>query len=123
MEPREATAAKIDSVLRMVAGRATDVPLAANAGSRYRQPVFATAYCLAQTLAISLPTVIDAARGRLTREACDDRMHSWAEKLVARTATRVTVTGVDSVDWSRAYVIMSNHQSHFDLPIVCYVVC
>ncbi len=80
-----------------------------------------TAYCLAQTLAISLPTVIDAARGRLTRQACDERLLSWAHKLVARTETQVTITG-GPVDWSRAYVIMSNHQSHFDLPIVCYVV-
>jgi 1-acyl-sn-glycerol-3-phosphate acyltransferase len=83
--------------------------------------VLDTAYCLAQTLAISLPTVIDAARGRLTREACDERLASWAQKLVTRTETHVAVTGA-AVDWSRAYVIMSNHQSHFDIPIVCYVV-
>jgi 1-acyl-sn-glycerol-3-phosphate acyltransferase len=89
--------------------------------SRYRDQVLDTAYCLAQTLAISLPTVIDAARGRLTRETCDERLAAWAEKLIARTDTRVTVHG-PPVDWSRAYVIMSNHQSHFDLPIVCYVV-
>ena len=80
-----------------------------------------TAYCLAQTLAISLPTVIDAARGRLTREACDERLVTWAQKLVARADARVTVTG-GPADWSQAYVIMSNHQSHFDIPIVCYVV-
>src|SRR5262249_49806657 len=26
--------------------------------------------------------------------------------------------GSDRVDWSRAYVIMSNHQSHFDIPVL-----
>ncbi len=75
-----------------------------------------------ETFRISLPTVIDAWAGRLTREKVDSRLRSWARKLLERADVHLDVRGRDAVDWGRMYVIMSNHQSHFDIPIACAIV-
>jgi 1-acyl-sn-glycerol-3-phosphate acyltransferase len=77
-----------------------------------------TAYCIQQTLAISIPTVLDAMTGRLTVERCDARLHSWSRRLLARAEVKLSVEADAPVDWSRAYVIMSNHQSLFDIPVL-----
>jgi len=75
-----------------------------------------------ETFRISLPTVIDAWTGRLTREKVDSRLRSWARKLLDRADVHLDVHGRDAVDWARTYVVMSNHQSHFDVPIACSLV-
>jgi 1-acyl-sn-glycerol-3-phosphate acyltransferase len=72
-----------------------------------------------ETFRISLPTVVDAWAGRLTRDKVDARLRSWARRVLDRADVRLDVRGRDAVDWARPYVIMSNHQSHFDIPIAC----
>ncbi len=37
---------------------------------------------MAETLRISVPTVVDAARGRLTMRTCDDRLTAWSTRVV-----------------------------------------
>jgi 1-acyl-sn-glycerol-3-phosphate acyltransferase len=71
-----------------------------------------------ETLAISAPTVIDAALGRLNKEASDARLTAWSKKVVAAARMSVTVKGLEHYDASRTYVIMSNHQSHYDVPVL-----
>jgi len=75
-----------------------------------------------ETFRISLPTVIDAMFGRLTREKVDARLRSWSQRVLDRIDARLDVRGRDDIDWSRPYVVMSNHQSHFDIPIACATV-
>jgi 1-acyl-sn-glycerol-3-phosphate acyltransferase len=75
-----------------------------------------------ETFRISLPTVIDAWAGRLTRHKVDGRLRSWARKVLDRADVRLDVRGRDDVDWSKTSVVMSNHQSHFDIPIACATV-
>lgn len=77
-----------------------------------------TAKVVGETFAICAPTVLDAAIGRLTRKACDDRIASWSKKVVAHARMHVTVRGRDEWDPTRAFVIMSNHQSHMDIPLL-----
>jgi 1-acyl-sn-glycerol-3-phosphate acyltransferase len=79
-------------------------------------------YAVAQTLRISVPTVLDSIVGRSTLARCDERLDDWSHKLVARAGIDLHVHGADAVDWSRRYVVMSNHQSHYDIPVLYRVV-
>jgi 1-acyl-sn-glycerol-3-phosphate acyltransferase len=74
-------------------------------------------FLIAETLRICVPTVFEANLGRLTQEACDRRLESWSRELVEHAGMVLDVRGADRVDWSRRYVIMSNHQSYFDIPV------
>jgi 1-acyl-sn-glycerol-3-phosphate acyltransferase len=74
-------------------------------------------YAVTQTLRISLPTMVEAAVGRVSLDTCDERLAEWSEKLVVRAEIDLQVHG-PTPDWSRAYVIMSNHQSHYDIPVL-----
>ncbi len=81
-----------------------------------KRSLWLTARVVGETLAISAPTVVDAALGRLTKDASDERLASWSKKVIARARMNVTVKGIENFDPSRTYVIMSNHQSHYDVP-------
>lgn len=74
-----------------------------------------------ETLAVSAPTVVDAARGHLSRAACDARLERWASHVVRNAAILLTVRGRENIEPSRTYVVMSNHQSHYDVAILYYV--
>jgi 1-acyl-sn-glycerol-3-phosphate acyltransferase len=78
-------------------------------------------YVVAQTLKISAPTVVEAAIGKLDLDVCDARLEDWSARVVARTQMDLRVHGPDP-DWSKAYVVMSNHQSHYDIPVLFRVV-
>lgn len=71
------------------------------------------------TLGISLPTVADALVGRHSQERCDARLRGWANRLVAMTRANVTVSGIENVPQD-ACVVMSNHQSYCDIPLIFY---
>jgi 1-acyl-sn-glycerol-3-phosphate acyltransferase len=77
-----------------------------------------SAYAIWKTLAISAPTVAEAAVGRLKPEVCDARLAGWARALINRAEVRLQVSGLENVPRDRAYIVMSNHQSHFDIPIL-----
>lgn len=69
-----------------------------------------------ETLRISLPTIVEAARGTLTSEVCDERLDSWARRLLHDARISLEVTGRENLVPGEAYVVMSNHQSHYDIP-------
>lgn len=71
-----------------------------------------------ETLAISIPTVLEAARGTLTMETCDERLARWSERLLARAEVTLHVHGREHVEPGRTYVVMSNHRSLFDVPVL-----
>jgi 1-acyl-sn-glycerol-3-phosphate acyltransferase len=77
---------------------------------------------LYETLAISWPTVVDAMLGRVTKETCDARLAAWSKKIVGHARMDVSVTGRENIDPGATYVLMSNHQSHYDVPVLFYVV-
>lgn len=88
-----------------------------------------------EALAVSLPTVIDGARGRLSQKICDERLETFAAHVMRNAEIAVSVRGrehlsgsqssrggLDSTDpTARTYVVMSNHQSHYDVPVLYYV--
>ena len=67
---------------------------------------------------ISGGTLLDAALGRLTRQASDDRIAWWGAEVVRRTGMDLRVEGREHVAGTETFVVMSNHQSHIDIPIL-----
>ena len=68
------------------------------------------------TLRISLPTLWDTLRGRLTAPACDARLAWWSKQLLDRAEVTLEAEGLEHVDQTASYVVMSNHQSLYDIP-------
>ncbi len=83
--------------------------------------VLRTGYAYGKTLAISVPTVLDAALGRLTRARCDARLADWSAGILAQAGVTVTTEGLENVP-SHPVVFMSNHASHLDVPVL-YAAC
>lgn len=73
---------------------------------------------IGETLAISAPTVVEATLGRLTKEACDRRLAGWSKKVVRDAKIDLEVRGLEHFDPERTCVLMSNHQSHYDVPVL-----
>ncbi|WP_437682476.1 lysophospholipid acyltransferase family protein [Sorangium sp. So ce131] len=70
------------------------------------------------TLRICFPTVVDAVRGRVTLERCDERLDWWARKVLEDADVDLIVRGREHAAGTRPFVVMSNHQSLFDIPVV-----
>ncbi len=76
---------------------------------------------MAETLAISVPTVADALRGRVTLEACDERLARWSRRLLEQADVRLSTFGLEALGAERAgetFVVMSNHRSVYDIPVL-----
>jgi 1-acyl-sn-glycerol-3-phosphate acyltransferase len=71
-----------------------------------------------ETLKISIPTLVDALANRTNYQRCDDRLASWSRRLVARAGIRIETIGREHLTPNETYVVMSNHQSHYDIPVV-----
>lgn len=82
---------------------------------------------MAETLAISVPTVLDALRGRTTLEACDARLARWSRRLLEQADVRLETFGLEALRASQTaggasadetFVVMSNHRSVYDIPVL-----
>ena len=71
-----------------------------------------------ETLRISLPTMVQAAQGTLTSQICDERLDSWSRALVEQAGIRLEVIGRENIVAGEPFVVMSNHQSHYDIPVL-----
>jgi len=70
------------------------------------------------TLRICIPTVIQSALGTLTTPTCDARLDSWSRAIVRYAEVELHVTGLEDVPADEAFVVMSNHRSHYDIPVL-----
>jgi 1-acyl-sn-glycerol-3-phosphate acyltransferase len=78
-----------------------------------------TVRAIVDTGAISVPTVVDAALGRLDAETCDRRLEQWSTKLLHDAKIHLTVHGREHAgDGTESFVVMSNHQSLYDIPVL-----
>jgi 1-acyl-sn-glycerol-3-phosphate acyltransferase len=73
---------------------------------------------VARTLAISVPTVIEAVRGRVTIERCDARLRTWATSLLDHAEVTRTVHNLERVPADETFILMSNHKSLYDVPLL-----
>ena len=67
---------------------------------------------------ITAPSLLDIARGDLARETVDERARWFGQRVVELLDVDLHVTGAGRVPTDRAYVYMSNHQSHLDIPML-----
>ncbi len=72
----------------------------------------------AETLRISVPTVIDAALGNVSAQVCDERLDSWSARLVRDAGIQFEVQGREHIAKGESYIVMSNHQSLYDIPVL-----
>lgn len=75
-----------------------------------------------ETLAISFPTMLEALAGRVTKEACDVRLERWAAHVVHNAGIRLQVRGREHLLPHETYLVMSNHQSLYDIPVLFHVI-
>jgi 1-acyl-sn-glycerol-3-phosphate acyltransferase len=71
-----------------------------------------------ETLAISVPTVVDAVHGRITKQVCDERLANWARAVVQNAHIELHVHGREHLGHGQTYLVMSNHQSLYDIPVL-----
>jgi len=76
------------------------------------------AHAIWQTLRISVPTIWQSLRGTLTAEACDRRLDQWSGAIVRRARIELLVEGAEHAPVGESFVLMSNHQSLYDVPVI-----
>ncbi|HUS65103.1 MAG TPA: lysophospholipid acyltransferase family protein [Kofleriaceae bacterium] len=67
---------------------------------------------------IAAPTVAEALVGRGDRATHDHRLHAFGARFIRLAHIELEVTGAAHIPLDRAYVYMSNHQSHTDIPVL-----
>ena len=67
---------------------------------------------------ITAPTLVEAARGTLNRATVDERARYFSQRVIELLDVDLVTTGAERVPPGRAYVYMSNHQSHLDIPML-----
>jgi 1-acyl-sn-glycerol-3-phosphate acyltransferase len=67
---------------------------------------------------ITAPTLVEAARGSLARGTVDERAQWFGQRVIELLDIDLHAHGAEHVPPGRAYVYMSNHQSHLDIPIL-----
>ena len=67
---------------------------------------------------VTAPTLVEAARGSLARTSIDERARWFGRRVVELLEIDLRATGAEHVPPGCAYVYMSNHQSHLDIPML-----
>jgi len=74
---------------------------------------------LFDTARISFPTVADSLRGPVPRAVTEQRLAWWTAKLLRDAEVDLEVRGREHAgDGSEAMLVMSNHQSLYDIPVL-----
>jgi 1-acyl-sn-glycerol-3-phosphate acyltransferase len=75
----------------------------------------------AKSLRVCVPTVLESMVGRVRREVCDARIAWWSRQLLDDVAVTLDVRGLEHFEGLGASIVMSNHQSHYDVPVLYQV--
>ena len=67
---------------------------------------------------VTLPTYMESFLGEVPRNRINERLASFARRVVANADIDIRVEGRDDVPVDQAFVYMSNHQSHMDIPVL-----
>src|SRR5690606_25848764 len=73
---------------------------------------------MAETLAISAPTLVEAMVGRVRRPVCDERLDRWSRRLLQQAEVTLDVRGYERVPQDETFILMSNHRSLYDIPVL-----
>jgi 1-acyl-sn-glycerol-3-phosphate acyltransferase len=75
-------------------------------------------FAVVETARISIPTLIEGFSGKLSPELCDQRLNDWSHKLLDNAKVQLEVEGLELATPGEAFVVMSNHQSLYDIPVM-----
>jgi 1-acyl-sn-glycerol-3-phosphate acyltransferase len=67
---------------------------------------------------ISALTLVDAFRGDVRRDKSDARIAWWSRRVVENTPIDLRVRGRERLEGGETFLMMSNHQSHYDIPVL-----
>ena len=67
---------------------------------------------------VTAPSLVEAMRGTLARASIDERTRWFGRRVVELLDVDLHATGAERVPLGRAYVYLSNHQSHLDIPML-----
>src|SRR5262245_63722199 len=74
---------------------------------------------LFDTARISVPTVIESAFGPIDPIVAEERLSWWSKHVLDNAKVHLTVEGREHAgDGSEPLIVMSNHQSLFDIPVL-----
>lgn len=76
-----------------------------------------------ETLLISVPTVIDGYRGTGSPEKFDQRLLAWSGRILRCANASLQVSGAPLPPSDETFVVMSNHQSLYDIPVMYQTLC
>ena len=76
------------------------------------------ARAVATTAKISIPTLVEAASGTLDPRTCDERLDQWSQRLLSDARIELSVRGLEHATPGENFVVMSNHQSLYDIPVL-----
>lgn len=74
-----------------------------------------------ETAKISVPTALEALVNRVDVGVCNKRVLGWAERLLKQADISLTIHGEKFVADDEKFIIMSNHQSLYDIPVLFIV--
>jgi 1-acyl-sn-glycerol-3-phosphate acyltransferase len=80
--------------------------------------IFDSVRVLGAMARVTAPSLVDIVRGDLSRGVVDDRTQWFGRRVIELLEIRLTASGAERVPPGRAYVYMSNHQSHLDIPVL-----
>jgi 1-acyl-sn-glycerol-3-phosphate acyltransferase len=64
------------------------------------------------------PTTLEALWGKVPREVCDARIARWSRDILADIEVALDVRGREHLEPAAPLVVMSNHQSLYDIPVL-----
>ncbi len=67
---------------------------------------------------VTAPSLFDLVRGDLQRAVIDERTRWFGRRVIDLLDIDLATTGAENVPPGQAYVYMSNHQSHLDIPML-----
>lgn len=71
---------------------------------------------VASTVRFSSMTLLESQRGRLTPARADHIIRRWAQALLDHAQLRLEIEGLERLRPDETYLVMSNHQSLYDIP-------
>lgn len=75
----------------------------------------------AWSLKVCAPTVLESLTHSVRRDVCDARIDWWAKKLLEDVKVTVEAVGREHLDPWEPMMVMSNHQSLYDVPALYQV--
>jgi 1-acyl-sn-glycerol-3-phosphate acyltransferase len=71
-----------------------------------------------ETLRVSIPSYTEGVFKTARRERTNARIHAWSARLVRGAKIELATDGLEHVRGTESFIVMSNHQSLYDIPVV-----